>query len=243
MNNILELPQLTAEYSFPLPETQVLLVSGGNPPDTLWLRQVLHSDRILWCADHGVDVCNQVGCIPAYLVGDGDSASPQAWQWAERNHTVIRKVPCKKDVTDTQLALQSIKNQYNDNSFTIMTGAWGGRFDHAFSAIYSLQSLYSARQEAILGCIADQREALFFLSNEDNITLTLKKPPKAISLLPLSGESTGVSINGVYWPLDQVLLDNKLPYAVSNEMENAENTIWVSQKKGLLGIYLYWEEK
>ena len=54
------------------------------------------------------------------------------------NGALITKVPTKKDVTDTQLALQMIKAEYNE-AVVIMTGAWGGRFDHAFSAVFSLQ--------------------------------------------------------------------------------------------------------
>lgn len=69
------------------------------------------------------------------------------------------------------------------------------------------------------------------LHNEEHLTLNLKQTPKAISLLPLGGTCSGVSINGVYWPLDQVMLNNNLPYAVSNEVNNKENTIWISQNK------------
>lgn len=236
MTKILELPQLQAVFSYDIPEKQVVLVSGGQAPAKSWLKQVIQN-RPLWCADHGVDICKEAECVPWQLVGDGDSASPQAWQWAIDNGSLITKVPAKKDVTDTQLALQMIKAEYNEAAI-IMTGAWGGRFDHAFSAVFSFQGFTKGK---VRGCVADQNEVMFFLRDEDNITLRFKKQPKAISLLPLSGECSGVSINGVYWPLDQVMLNNNLPYAVSNEVNSKENTIWVSQKKGLLGVYLYWE--
>ena len=33
MNNILELPQLIAKFSYELPKNQTVLISGGNPPE------------------------------------------------------------------------------------------------------------------------------------------------------------------------------------------------------------------
>ena len=238
MSKILQLPQLTAKFSYDLPEPQTVLVVGGDAPEIGWLRQVTEN-RILWCADHGVDACMEADCAPYQLVGDADSATPEGWQWALNKGAVITKVPVEKDVTDTQLALQMIAAEYN-SATVILTGAWGGRFDHAFSTIYSLQGMIRDR---IWGCAADQKEAMFFLHGEDHITLQFKKQPLAISLLPLSGECSGVSINGVHWPLDKVMLNNNLPYAVSNKLDSRQNTIWISQQRGLLGVYLYWEQE
>lgn len=236
MNNILELPQLTAKFSYDLPKNEVVLVSGGNPPDKNWLLEV-SNNRTIYCADHGIDSCKQAGIIPFQLIGDGDSATKEAWSWAIEQNVKVTKVPAKKDVTDTQLALQIIDDKYSSSTI-IFTGAWGGRFDHAFSSIFSFKGML---KDNFRGCIADEREIMFFLQDEENITLNLKQQPKAISLLPLTGICSGVSINGVYWPLEQVMLNNNLPYAVSNEVENLENTIWISQTQGFLGVYLYFE--
>lgn len=236
MNNILELPQLIARFSYELPENQIILISGGNQPDIQWLKSISKNKNI-FCADHGIDICKKADIIPLQLIGDGDSASLSSWQWAVKNKVTITKVPTKKDVTDTQLALQIIDDKYL-SSTVILTGAWGGRFDHAFSSIFSFNGML---KENFRGCIADEKEVLFFLHNKEYLTLNFKQTPKAISLLPLCGTCSGVSINGVYWPLDQVMLNNNLPYAVSNEINNKENTIWISQEQGILGVYLYFE--
>ena len=236
MSNILNLPQVQAQLSYELPKEQTVLVIGGQAPEENWLKEVT-KNRNLWCADHGIDVCMRANCVPHQLVGDADSATPTGWQWAIDKGSLITKLPVGKDVTDTQLALQMIVAEYKSSAI-ILTGAWGGRFDHTFSNIFSLKGFF---KENICGCVADQKEVLFFLRDDEHLTLRFTNQPKAISLLPLSGECIGVSINGVHWPLDQVMLNNNLPYAVSNEVGSKENTIWVSQKKGLLGVYLYWE--
>ncbi len=245
MSKILTLPQVQAKFNYDLPETQVVLVSGGNAPQEAWLQKIVNEKddnghkRTLWCADHGVDACKKAACVPYQIVGDADSATPEGWQWALDKGTIITKLPVEKDVTDTQMTLQMIGAEYKRAS-VILTGAWGGRFDHAFSTIFSLQGMI---KDNLWGCVADQNEVIFFLRGEDHITLHFVDQPKAISLLPLSGECSGVSINGVHWPLDQVMLNNNLPYAVSNEVDDKENTIWVSLKQGLLGVYMYWEGK
>lgn len=236
MNNIFELPQLMAKFNYDLPMKEIVLVSGGNAPDKEWLQKI-SKNRMVFCADHGIDACKQAGIKPFQLIGDGDSASLEAWSWAVEQNVIVTKVPTKKDVTDTQLALQIIDDKYTAST-VIFTGAWGGRFDHAFSSIFSFKGML---KPSFRGCIADDKEVMFFLQDEESLTLKLKQQPKAISLLPLSGICNGVSIDGVYWPLDQVMLNNNLPYAVSNEIKSEENTIWISQKQGTLGVYLYFE--
>lgn len=237
MNNNLEIPQLTAKFNYELPEKQILLVSGGYPPTIPWLSKA-SKGREIYCADHGIDICKKANIIPSQLIGDGDSASSEAWNWAKINNVPIAKFPVKKDVTDTQLAFQMIADTY-PAATVLFTGAWGGRFDHAFSSIFSFKGMFTPK---FRGCIADHREALFILKDEDYLTLYLKERPKAISLLPISDICIGVSITGVYWPLDKVMLNNNLPYAISNEVNSKENTIWISQKKGILGVYLHWEK-
>lgn len=53
MNNILELPQLIARFSYELPENQIILISGGNQPDIQWLKSISKNKNI-FCADHGI---------------------------------------------------------------------------------------------------------------------------------------------------------------------------------------------
>ena len=74
MTKILELPQLQAVFNYEIPKNQVVLVSGGQAPSKSWLKEII-KNRPLWCADHGVDICKEAGCVPCQLVGDGDSAS------------------------------------------------------------------------------------------------------------------------------------------------------------------------
>lgn len=235
-SNILLLPDVRIEFQ---PQhnrhtnigQELLLVSGGRAPSESWLKQAALG-REVWCIDHGIDCCYKAGLLPQRLIGDGDSASPLAWQWAEENNMIIARFPAKKDYTDSQLAFKMAES---DGRFVVLTGALGGRFDHAYSTVFSFGF------SRLCGCIADDKEAVFFLRQQETITLNFLRLPKAISLLPLTNITEGVSIDGVYWPLHDTALRQSNPYAISNEAVSSK--VRCSLSAGVLAVYICWNEK
>lgn len=229
-HNILQLPQVTVRFSADMPQHDICLIGGGRQPEQAWLQAVI-SQRQTWCIDHGLDSCYQLQHVPELVLGDGDSATKAAWQWALDVQVPLEKHPCEKDDTDTQLALHKAAEE---NAFIILTGALGGRFDHAFSTIFSFG------HSGLSGCIADETEAIFFLKDSSALELLPVQPPKAVSLLPLTSTAQGVSITGVRWPLAQTTLNQAYPYAISNVQTASQ--MKVSLEKGLLAVYLCWQE-
>lgn len=225
-NHTLTLPQLTVKYPISLPERQHLLVIGGRPPATEWLQEAA-KERILWAVDRGIDVCRRAELRPKYLLGDGDSASRVAWAWGKALAIPVDTYPSEKDLTDTQLALEKLPR----HSFTVITGAFGGRFDHAFA------NIFSCANAPIPCCLADEQEVLAFLKDNMELHILCHQKPQAISLLPLTEECSGITISGVHWSLQNARLHQRLPNAVSNVLE--ETTEFpISLKKGILGVYL-----
>ncbi len=227
----LSFPQITVTYPAQPAASPWLLVTGGRPPQTEWLDQ-LQGFAHCWAADHGIDTCQKSARLPDCLLGDGDSASTAAWQWAVRQGVPIRKFPVAKDLTDTQLALAMM--QAEGAPFIALTGAFGGRFDHAFS------TLFSAANAGIPCCLIDESEALFYVTADMSITLTCQTRPKALSLLPFTGTCTGVSIGNVRWPLAGATLSQQQPNAVSNELLDGQREVTVRTASGILGVYCYW---
>ncbi len=231
--NILTLPQLSITYEHALKQPQFLLVAGGRPPAIDWLRQAA-KHRLLWCIDHGIDICQMAGLSPQHLIGDGDSATPAGWRWASSLPIPIDRYSPKKDLTDTQLALQTLADE-SPHAFVVLSGALGNRLDHAMSAVCSLAA------SPLEGCMADEQECICFLHGKSTLSLTFTRLPKAISLLSLSEECQGVSINDVYWPLHEVVLKHNFPYAISNELAQDKKDCQISLIEGNLAIYIYWE--
>ena len=222
----LHLPQVDISYPYPLPKKQHLLVIGGRPPAIDWLKEAAKS-RILWAVDRGIDICHQADIPPSYLLGDGDSASKTSWEWGASHPIPVDTYPSEKDLTDTQLALEKLPA----DSFALITGAFGGRFDHTFANIYSCA-------HSVPCCLADDQELLLFLKDAMTLHIACREMPHAISLLPLTEVCSGVSIEGVHWPLRNALLCQKLPNAVSNIPEKKEFPI--ALQKGILGVYLHY---
>lgn len=230
--SVISLPNLRLYFQQDVLSQEYLLVSGGRAPDESWLRASA-AGRMVCCVDHGADVCHAAKLSPLFFVGDGDSMKAETQSWLRSVGTEFRMFPTEKDETDTQLALAFLAER--KASFIVLSGGFGGRFDHLFSLLYSFVG------SGIYGCIADEREFLFVLRDGESVKVETDIIPKSVSLLPLSSQCAGVSLNGVHWPLSDALLRQENPYAVSNRM-SSERRVAVTNGKGILGVYLCWNE-
>lgn len=234
MSYNINLPKITIDYSAPIPQKQLLLVGGGRQPSENWMQEAAKG-RTLWCIDHGVDICHELGLVPKLLLGDFDSCNIDSLQWAKDKGTSIEEFEVHKDFTDTQAAL---KHAHEEGAFCILTGALGKRFDHTYSTIFSFGN------SPVKGCITDERETICFLRDNEALTFTPHTSPKAISLLPITPQVSGVTTKGLHWELKDAELTQTNPYAVSNITadDGDSNSFTVSIKSGTLAVYLCWKE-
>ena len=136
------LPQLEALYEPHFAPPSMVIVAGGRLPESSRMNE-LCKDRDVWAVDRGLDSCMEAGITPSLFIGDGDSVSKEARQWY-----LFKGIPSilfspEKDLTDLQLALKEAGGAWGYPSETakcsaILTGSFGGRFDHLFANIYSL---------------------------------------------------------------------------------------------------------
>ena len=234
----IRLPQVTLSTEGIPAGREILLVAGGRKPQVSWLLDAAE-DRIVWAIDKGVDVCMEAGLLPALILGDADSASPKLWKAARTRGSETLLLPREKDETDLQMALRTVSERF-DQATTLVTGCWGGRFDHTWSNVFSV--LGTVRRELNCAVLVDHRELLAFISGGQNLTLRHEKEPAAVSLLALSERCRGVSINGVHWPLEKTVLEKDSPYAISNRPEKGK-TIRVALDDGEMGVYVSWWER
>lgn len=235
MGHTVKLPQAELIFGKPLPAATLLLAAGGRPPAAEWFLQ-LAPQAPLWCIDSGIHISRQAGITPARIIGDGDSASPEAWAWGKSLGVPVEAYPADKDHTDFQLALLRARAMYGPAT-AVVTGVWGGRFDHTFSNIQSL-----AGWEALggKGIAADESEVMLFIAGQDTVRIKAEAKPAVVSLLSLSDCCLGVSIDGVRWPLQKTELRRDRPYAISNRPLAACQEVTVAVAAGLLGVYLQW---
>ncbi|MFP4481253.1 MAG: thiamine diphosphokinase [Thermovirgaceae bacterium] len=245
MSEKLRLPQVEVCREGKASQKPLLLVAGGRQSNEMWLRGTADSCCAVWAVDKGAGNCRDAGLIPDLFVGDKDSADRMVLQWVVDAGVKVLEFPAEKDRTDLQLALSEAARRFPDGR-VLVTGGWGGRFDHLLSAVYSL--VWSCRWGLSPWGMADEKEVLLLLRGRGRSMLRFFELPFNLSLLSLSPRCRGVCVTGVRWELHcgKLLLDK--PYAVSNKVlrneERKEITVEVSLDEGLLGVYLdFWSEK
>lgn len=214
-----------------LPSRVPLLVLGGRAPDPEWLGRMA-CGREVWALDRGTDACRAAGVLPSRVLGDFDSISNESREWVEERGVAVDRYNPDKDDTDFQLALKLLVGD------ALVTGCWGGRFDHAFSNVFS--SLAARERGVRVLCFADEREVLFPLRGLSTLELEFWASPSALSLLPLTAACKGVFVENAKWPLEDAVLLQSSPCAVSNVPLG--DKVRVSVREGVLGVYGVWGE-
>ena len=211
---------------------EILFISGGRVPSVDWFREVA-SGRKIFCVDKGIELCRACKLVPSFLIGDFDSAGNDSVAWARANGVPVEQYPADKDLTDTQLALRRAADLFGEH-VALVTGCFGGRFDHMFSTAFTCAAI----ERRIV--LADEREIIFFVKGGESVDVKFFREPLAVSLLPMSTACAGVTIKNVRWELDGATLTQALPFAVSNRV--AGDKISVGVGRGTLAVYFCFAE-
>lgn len=233
--DVISFPFFTIKFSHALPDETILMLLGGRSASPSWLYS-LDFYQSCWAIDSGVESCRAAGIMPDRLIGDGDSASAESWNWAKDNGAEIHSYGSEKDLTDFQLALELLSNEaISAPKGVFLSNSFGGRFDHLASVVCSFIG-WSDKYIPI--GMADEKEALFLLRG-GAVEISFQRNPEAVSLIPFT-DGKGVSISGVRWPLENVFLERFRPYSVSNR-PCGDWLIRASAAEGMIGLYCAWE--
>ena len=179
------------------------------------------SDLVI-AADGGQAALCRLGIRPQLVVGDFDSSE------APTDIPFIRH-PVEKDDTDTALAVkEGMRRGYE---YFIFYGCTGGRLDHTLA---NIQTLHRLAVEGLHGyLVADDGTVSTVIVNK-----ALQFSPKGtVSVFSLTDESTGVTLQGLKYPLRDARLTNDYPLGVSNEGTGAPAKISVKQG----ALYVIWK--
>jgi len=179
-------------------------------------------DDIVIAADSGYESAKKMGVNVDILIGDFDSLKGEL----PKDVPEILQVPVKKDLTDTQLAVEKAVEMGACEIFII--GSTSGRLDHTLSTLAILENLWERHKR---GYIISGQNRISYIKNTNHIVL--RSDYKYFSLIA-TDVAKGVSIEGAVYPLKNKTLDRKLQYAVSNQIEG--NAALVTVKKG--GLYI-----
>ena len=158
-------------------------------------------------ADHGLDFLLHNSLKPDIVIGDFDSAGPDALAFLEKEENsdkedgpqIIRMKP-EKDISDTHAALIEAEKKGCRN--VLLLGATGTRLDHVTA---NLLLLLKAKEAGMKLTIADPKNLIFLA--DDGMQLSKKFWGEYyISFFPLGEPVEGLTLNGFQYPLNDFRL-------------------------------------
>ncbi len=153
-------------------------------------------------ADGGLLRARSLGLAPDVLVGDLDSVPPAEVEHAVAAGIDILRVSVDKDESDMELAL--LEAVRRDATRITVLGAFGGpRLDHALANVWLLAHPALAGVRVTL-VDARTRVSLISAPDPDGGVVERRLPGPVgglVSLLPHGGDVTGITTNGLRYPL------------------------------------------
>ncbi|MEI7027980.1 thiamine diphosphokinase [Paenibacillus sp. y28] len=206
---------------------RILIFSGGTLGT--WALDYIRELDILVGADRGALFLVEHGWRPHMSLGDFDSVIPEQLNKIKAASLDIQTWdPIHKDWTDTELALRWAIGQ--QPSEIILLGVLGTRFDHTLANVHLLRV---ALAHGIPCRIADAMNILQLVEQE--LVITRNETGDAfntVSLLPLSLDVHGITLQGFRYPLQDASLTLGQSLGISNVLESDVGRIRIAS--GLL---------
>lgn len=203
---------------------EVTVVTNGHIENMDILKSVVENSDYVICADGAANYLKSLNIFPNLLVGDLDSINNDTLEWIKNSEVELKQFPVKKDMTDTELAIEFALKQ-SPNKINII-GAIGSRMDHSLGNIMLLYKIHKMDIKARI------------INEMNDITITnsiIKVEGKAgqtISIIPIGGNVKGVTLEGLEYPLTNHNIDMGSSLGISNRFIN--NTATISVKEGIL---------
>ena len=170
-------------------------------------------DCVIAC-DIGWRYSERLGLETDLAVGDFDSApAPEGVR--------VRRVPSRKDDTDTMLAVkEALAEGYRD---IVILCAFGGRLDHTLANIQG--GAYAVSRGAVRVRLIGAKEEALVISPEACPVILPRREDRSLSLFALSNRVEGLSLQGTKYDGTEMTLESRFPLGVSNHWTAAEAEI------------------
>jgi thiamine pyrophosphokinase len=196
-----------------VPSLVVVLAGGPGPSE----RIEIPAGATVIAADGGVELAATSGVHVDLLIGDLDSLSHQTLTDVSR----VERHPVHKDTSDLELALTAALTLKPER--ILVFGSAGGRLDHLLGSLLVLaRDAYARVQvDAQLGAAA-----VHVVRGERRLR---GEPGELISLFAVHGRATGVTTEGLAYPLSGETLEPGSSRGLSNLFDAAEALIAVER--------------
>jgi thiamine pyrophosphokinase len=187
-----------------------VIFANGNLPDPQLAGRLLLPEDVIIAADGGTRHALTLGRMPAVIIGDLDSLTPEARREVESAGAQLIPYSRDKDETDLELAIQYALRA--GASQILLVGVLGQRLDHTLGNL----SLLSDPALSNVDIRADDGiEEAFFCRDQVQIH---GQAGDTVSLIPWGQPVRDVHTLELKWPLSGETLDPHKTRGVSNEM-------------------------
>ena len=195
-----------------------LIVGNGEVSEKI--KPLLPENAYVICADGGFRHMDKLGLTPDIVIGDMDSVKADL----HGEKTIV--YPVRKDFTDSEIAV----NYAIDNGFSdlVLIGFTGTRTDHTLTNLLLLKGISErgARAEII-----DEHNVIRYAEKENIIR---GKKGDIVSIIPIGGDVSGITTEGLDYPLFSETLEFGKGRGVSNVMTGDECRITVKNGSALI---------
>lgn len=207
-----------------LEHKRVALLLNGERSENL--RRELESYDYIVSADGASNALYREKIIPDLIIGDLDSITPEAEEFFEKKGVEFHKFPPEKDKTDSHLAVEELIE--NGAKHICIYGGVGKRWDHSLGNIglfhFALKRGIELEFRSENGRMLCKKPGKYHF---------LKKEDYYFSILPMTDEVKGISIEGAKYELENRTIVKGETMGISNEYKE---DILLSFKEGLLLI-------
>lgn len=199
---------------------RILIVANAPVIPDQRMSQLASQAQSVIAADGGAIALQRAGIQPHILIGDLDSLSEIHVATLAGMGTEIRRFRRDKDETDLELALLAAVDL--GATHIDLCCVLGGRWDHTFA---SIALLTMPILKDIHVCIYADNQVLQIVRDSVYIEGHINH---LVSLLPLTPEVTGITTDGLQYPLDNATLFFAHSRGVSNVITRVPARISIS---------------
>lgn len=208
---------------------KVCIILNGEVKDYIKTKEIILEENYDYIigADGGCNHLFKMNIIPNYIVGDLDSIEREVIEYYENKNVIFKRYPSHKDETDSEICIYLAKSLGADEIDLLAT--LGGRIDHTLANIGLMNYI---KENSIRPRILTSEEEIFMVKNE---TINLKgKKGDTISVISINGESKGVTLEKLEYPLDNAIVNHLSPLGISNVMLEDECIISIEDGCALI---------
>jgi thiamine pyrophosphokinase len=188
---------------------RVLVLAGGEPETGDFVRRQWQENDVIVAANGGSRLAVASGLRPHMVVGDLDSLTAEEIRTLEMG-TPIWRHPREKNASDLELALECARRL--DPSEIVVVGAMGGRLDHL---LVNIGLLHWARIQGVRLRLLGSRGSAHMIAHPASFNLPLGS---IVSLVPVTDQVSGVTLEGLLYPLQGGVLAWGSSRGLSNEV-------------------------